>query len=488
MMCGLSCDLAARSFLPLVLEEVTGRAVTAVQSHALGWALWCFFCAAMSLCFLREVTMIRSFLCLAGGLCFMVAGNALGTLNITYEPSSPFLFTFQLLEDLAEGGDDAVDHGGIFAVLTAVLTVASFLGLLPLKTGLQRVLYLLCFSYCCAMACFWWVFPESASGHRGVVTLDADSFFTYPWLMCLLSVFFSTSTILNLSSVTGSGGAGGWMLTMSAAVPVAFTTFSAVSSDHERYLVDSFFLSMSVQGGMAVCSRLLALSKQHDPSALSTRATASQAATAAFAETICMISSVLAFSFGFMHCLFSRHVICDFAVPVLSTVLATSRDFGWGTSGGVSALYWTCSALYSLFVKDYSGLEFLHEFATPIHNQRGIFADADLSYWSQELSEGGYAWLTWMHLLLLGMALGPIVMTALRGGSAAASARGHSFQQRGQNDGSDDILFVLSVIAIIPLITAQIWSIRLLGLLGVVFGVCNAYAFNRRQTMSDNVI
>jgi hypothetical protein len=485
VMCGLSCDLAARSFLPLVLVELTGREVTATQCHALGWALWCFFCAAMSFCFLREAAMIRSFLCLAGGVCFMVAGNALGTLNITYDASSPFLFTVQLLEDIAEGEEGGVDRGGIFAALSAVLCVASFLGLMPLKTALQRVLYLLCFSYCAAMACFYWVFPESVSGHGSVVSLDADALLTFPWLLCFLSVFFSTSTILNISSAAATGGSGGWMLAMSASVPVAFTCFAVFSADHEHFLANTFFLNMSIQTGTAVCSRLIDFSKQHDPSTLSSR---SSAASSSFAETICMISSVLAFSFGFMHCLFSRHVICDFAVPLLSVVFATSRELGWGMSGNISAIYWVLSALYSLFAKDYNGLEFLHEFATPLHGQKGVFADADLSIWSQELSEGGYAWLTWMHLLLLFLALGPIVMTFFRGAGSSLDSRGHSSQQRGQNDGSDDLLFVLSVIAIIPVITAQLWSIRLLGVLGVVFGVSNAYFFNRRQRRSDNVI
>jgi hypothetical protein len=447
--------------------------------------MWCFFCAAMSFCFLREAAMIRSFLCLAGGLCFMVAGNALGTLNITYDASSPFLFTFQLLEDAVEGEEGAVDHGGIYASMTAVLCVASFLGILPLKTALQRVMYLLCFTYCCAMACFWWAFPESASRHGSVVTLDADSFFTFPWMLCLVSVFFSTSTILNMSSAASGGGR--WMLTLSAAAPIGFTCFTLLSEDHSHYLDGTLFLNMSVQFCTAVCSRLLVFSKQNDPGNLSTRATASQIATATFAETICMISSVLALGFGVMHCLFSQHIICDFAVPLLSVVLATSNDFGWNMSGIVSAVYWTLSALYSLFVKDYNGLEFLHEFATPLHGQKGIFADADLSFWSTELSEGGFAWLTWMHLFLLLLALGPIIMSVFRGESAMDS-RGHSAQQRGRNDGSDDILFVVSVIAFIPIITAQLWSIRLLGILGVVFGVCNAYQYSRRQRISDNVI
>ena len=491
VMCGLSCDLAARSFLPMVLVELTGREVTSTQCHALGWALWCFFCAAMSFCFLREANMVRSFLCLAGGVCFMVAGNALGTLNITYDASSPFLFTFQLLEEAGmEGEEGGIDHGGIFACLAAVLCVASFLGLMPLKTAGQRVLYLLCFSYCAAMACFYWVFPDSASVHGSVVSLDTDSMFSYPWLLCYMSVFFSTSAILHISSASSSsGGSGGWMLAVASSVPLAFTSFAVLSADHEHFLAQTYFLNMCLQTGAAVCSRLLTFSKQHDPSNLTTRSSVKQAANSSLAETICMISSVLGFAFGCMHCLLSRHVICDFAVPLLSVVLATSHEFGWHMSGNISALYWTGSALYSLFGKDYDGLEFLHEFATPLHGQKGVLADADLSIWSQELSEGEHAWLSWMHVMLLCFALGPILMTFFRGSEAVlGTSRGHSAQQRGHSDGSDDLLFVLSIIAIIPIITAQLWSIRLLGVLGVVFGVCNAYSFTSRQRRSDNAI
>ena len=482
VMCGLSCDLASRTFLPMVLVEFTGREVTVIQSHALGWSFWCFFCAAMSFCFLREATMVRSFLCLAGGLCFMVAGNALGTLNITYDPSSPFMFSIQLLEDAIDGDGDNLDHGGIFAVLTAILGVASFLGLMPLKTVLQRLLYLFCFSYCGAMACFHWVFPESAASHGSVVSLDVNAYFSFPWLLCLLSVFLSTSTVLHISS---SGAGGGWMLTLSASVPIAFTCIAVFTAEHEHYLANTFFLNMGVQSATAVCSRIVDFSRQHDPSVVSSRANANNAASSSFAETVCMITSVLAFSFGVMHSLFSRHVICDFAVPALSVLLATSKEFGWSMSGYISALYWTCSALYSFFIKDYNGLEFLHEFATPLHGQKGIFADADLSIWSEDLSQSGYAWLTWIHVLLLLMALGPIVMTYYRGSESPLQGRGHSSQQRGQYDGSDDLLFVLSIVAVVPILTAQLWSVRLLGVLGVTFGVCNAYHYGHRQRRSD---
>lgn len=95
-----------------------------------------------------------SILCLLGGFLLLVASNALGPINIVYDPALPMFFTVQMLTTNTQ--DTEGNGGGVFFMLSAVLCVCAFSGLMPLKTALQRLLYLVTFSYCAARALEQW--------------------------------------------------------------------------------------------------------------------------------------------------------------------------------------------------------------------------------------------------------------------------------------------------------------------------------------------
>ena len=99
---------------------------------------------------------VDSVLCLAGGFCLLVASNALGPINLVYDPSSPTLFTVQMLRTPDDDASSGGAGGGVFFVLSALLCACAFSGLMPLKSALQRLLFLATFSYCGARALEQW--------------------------------------------------------------------------------------------------------------------------------------------------------------------------------------------------------------------------------------------------------------------------------------------------------------------------------------------
>jgi hypothetical protein len=173
----VSCYWAAGDIVPSLLALFLDVHPTAVQCAALAGAVWMFFVAVLVLVFWRPAALLRRFvflhsicktvcndlvfcsvLCLLGGFLLLVASNALGPINIVYDASSPLFFTVQMLasSDADREGLEG-NGGGVYYMLSAVLCVCAFSGLMPLKTVLQRLLYLLTFSYCAARALEQWL-------------------------------------------------------------------------------------------------------------------------------------------------------------------------------------------------------------------------------------------------------------------------------------------------------------------------------------------
>ena len=111
-----------------------------------------------------------SLLCLAGGSLLLLASNALGPINIVYDPNSPVLITVQMMSDSEESSEET-GNGGIYMVLSAVLCVCAFSGLMPLKTVLHRLLYLVTFSYCAARALEQWYVKHSKNQYVFMILL-----------------------------------------------------------------------------------------------------------------------------------------------------------------------------------------------------------------------------------------------------------------------------------------------------------------------------
>jgi hypothetical protein len=127
-----------------------------------------------------------------------------------------------------------------------------------------------------------------------------------------------------------------------------------------------------------------------------------------------------------------------------------------------SGAWWFLSALYSIFVKGMSSNSGL-DTIIPKHEP---YRDISISFWNQNS-----LWLPILNFILVCTPLPSMVTAYLR--------------RKGE---SEDLMFVLSIFSSIALFGGQIWSIRLLGLTGTVFGFWWCYELSLLQQKSNAIL
>jgi hypothetical protein len=394
-----------------------------------------------------------------------VASNSLGRLNIRYDPSLPTYFSLEVLSD---SRDDSPVGSHIYLLLSLLLSFSAFAGLMPVRSLLQRLLFVAFFTYSSAKSLEQIAFPDTLSDT--VVTVDRG-IFGLPWLSCVALSFFGTSTVLN-AAVSVPGSSGQWITALFVVSPLLFF-FSIIIEQADHYLAPLCSASSFSHIVVAVCSRVLEFSRQHDPLYLANAATKS---SVPFTESVCVISACVGFLFGAISCWLSRHLVFfDFALPLLSLVFYTTGDGfvvpatpALGVAALVSSLWWIMSAIYSLFLKGHDGLQFLQEFRSS--SSSFLFEDVDVSIWNGE-DEVVLRWVTLLHVGLLLVALPGVILSFLR-----------------RRNESEDLMFVLAVVSLLSAILSQIWSIRLLGLISALYAAWRCHDIGRNIRKGDQTI
>jgi hypothetical protein len=479
----VACYLSSIELLPLLLTIFGDHHSTVNQCAYLAAALWFFFTAFFALVYWRSAALLRSILFLLGGFCCLMASNSLGQLSFRYDPSQPIPFSFELLTN----GDPSSSTGShIFYILSLLLAFSAFAGLLPVRSLIPRLLFVVVFTFFSAKALEQVAFPLVTS--EEVVTVDGGMF-ALPWLSCITLCFLGTSTVLNASTSSaamGAQGSGQWVMALFVASPIVF--FIWILIEESFHLLAPLSLACClVNGVVAFCSRMIEFARQHDPVYLSnsstkvaSSSTSSTVPVTPFAESVCVICSCVAFISGIFTCWLSRHlVLFDFAIPLLSLIFYTTGDGtliqatpALGISASLSSLWWILSALFSLFLKGHDGLQFLNQFSSGGGSSSSffLFEDVNVSIWNDN-DEIFFSWVTFLHLGLLFLTLPGVILSFLR-----------------RRQESEDLMFILAAVSLLSAIISQIWSLRLLGLTSAVYSAWRCYDIGHNTRRSDQTI
>ena len=191
-------------------------------------------------------------------------------------------------------------------------------------------------------------------------------------------------------------------------------------------------------------------------------------------------AAVLSFLWGFAASLSSPHISSDIAIPLLSIMLFfTTRHIFGGIPvlGRISSinlaclaasLWWIASAIYATCLKGlYSDLD--HFDAFHIAGSKGfksLFGDSEVSYWMLDS-----VWIPLLNLILIFVPLPSIYLSIFI-----------------NKNTSEDVMFILSIISALPIIGASVWSIRLLGLFGLLLGTHRCNQIGNNLKLSNRVI
>ena len=190
---------------------------------------------------------------------------------------------------------------------------------------------------------------------------------------------------------------------------------------------------------------------------------------------VCSSSAILAFIWGFIATILSPHVANDIAIPLLSLlIIFTSKSAlvtdipSVKTACFISCVWWTTSAFYATLIKGlFSQLDRFDAFH--LGNSKisgGLFGDGEISLWICESM-----WVPIMNILLIFIPLPAIYLSVVSKKSV-----------------SEDMMFMLSIISALSIIGSSVWSIRFLGLLGLLLGTQSCNEIGNNQKISNRII
>lgn len=525
-----------------ILLYATNQHSTETEEAAGCLSIYMLFLGALLLVFYRRQVALRSVFLIVAAVAALIAVDALGPFSLVEMPegsSFPYSITYRSStsasgssipgasssshinsagEIVGEGVTGEMlslsDHTGFFLLISVVLALSALLQVFPIMRPLPRLLYVIVFSFTCGMALLGWGFPATVGGQSQADMLLADGEVAPHFVTSLESIYcvvcglFATSavfhTLSNSDVFVSKAIVGLWSL-----IPLLTLIFDVVSrkegeddtAAHEGYC----WVAIVVAAGIGITVRYIdwfveltsipsvSLSSSSSAAAqLRHRSTSSSNLVKSKAAVIGTHCAHCVIVYTVLACALSVKLNRDLLIPLSCLSLYCTRK-GYTmvyqqlpvtvSVAMYTTVYWTLSALYSLLLKGYGGLaeyEYLEGFSLSV----GILRDENVSIWTAPS-----LWMPALNLALLACPLYVLYMSyqnVSRRHLSQTQTHSQAGNRRAYTSQTQDSLFVFTLLCLLSIVTSQLWSIRLLGLVSLVSGFrCSAGSSSSGSTGSN---
>lgn len=403
--------------------------------------------------------------------CVLIALNAL-PLVLQLDSSSPTYLVLQLHPELSE------DHEAIFVILSFLLLLAAGVNIVPLKSPLPRLFFLLTFSSTFARTLILFGFPlalNTNSPHHGI--------FQLPWLYCYLISFAGSFIAVQSSMIlkpknemkenNDNDYIGSIFFLAFTSLPFLALAWSTITRTNEENLYGIIWIAAMCNGLLTVSVRSSEVNKDLKVRGGNGSGSGSgddkRNDTTATTTSICVLSSVSGIVWTILASIITKSVSSDLTVPISCLLLLCVRRnlfnidiHPFALSATASSFWWMTSSFYSIFFRGYAGSIGVDHFELNV----GVFGDENVSIWNND-----NLWYPGLNLVLILVPLPAIYLGVIR--------------RKGE---SEDVLFIFALLSVLSIVAAQCSSIRLLGVAGVAFGSWRCYDVGQIQADSNRLI
>lgn len=468
-----------------LLVLATGRIASASQTSAAAAAVWTVSAAlSMTLSSHRIIFgSLRSLALLVAAFFCLIAADALRPLVISISASPPFLSAaIETRPAIAVSPGFEDPHGLFFFLLSVLLMAAAATQFFPLKTPLSRLSFVLLFCYVSAAALQPLCFPHSVLAP--LMNSSEEYFKPFASAFTISSTFFATSAVLNCTQKK-INKFGVFIYLVSCSLPLAALLFALLENTWYVYCRGTFLTGILVNGAAAVSMRgcelareMRRVSKKGVEVAVWT-AQSGDSAVNPVASSLIAISAGLGVCWTCCLCHSDSGLNSDLLVPLSCLLLLCTRRgllltgaHPVAVAGLAAAACWAASALYSILgdglLAVLSGDKTQRDGDQLFESPGERAAEVNLSLWT---STSLYRWVPLLHLLLLLVPLPAVFFSFFK-----------------QTDDSEEGMFVLTVLSALPVIAAQVWSVRLLGVAGILFGAYRCHEMGSQSKTSNRII
>lgn len=411
----------------------------------------------------------------------LLSANVLGTVQA--DPSSISYVVFTLHPEYAS------QHKGFFSIISALLGLGAMLGFIDIRKPLARIFFLFSFSVCSGIALKCLAFPAALSvasvQEDGDEPASVSVLFNWMTLYCVVSAYLATTAVFHALSSTSSEYYSRIALVLWTILPFSLVCYlvfkaswwpEAVSPADQitESIAGILWVACCIPVGILVCTSGAEIMKDYSsqPIERSVNGRGKNHARQSKTAVVSLYSAMVAIMYVTMSTFYTPHMPSrDVIIPLSTLLLALTRrgmlmnakTHPIAISLLLSSLWWVLSSFHSLFIKGMGDTDVAEDaFAFRLWS----FDDGNVSIW-----ESPSPWMPLMNMVLLLLPIPVIYLSFLH--------------RRGD---SEDVIFILSVLSGLSVVAAQLWSIRLLAILGVVYGLWRCRQISTALTQSQRHI
>lgn len=453
-----TCYWVASTIAPYILFTIMHREVSSFEVYTSMIGVWSLFAGFVAFVFYRDYATVRSTLLLLSTACVLLVSGAFEWVTLRYDTSSPLLVSLQLHPDINHA---AVDRTVVYMFLAFGIAIAGTINLVNVQKPLMRLFFVAALTFCSGQALHGWCFPVTAG-----VVLDNNAVW-YLWIYSFGMAFFTITTCMHTIAVkAAASGTGSVLLICNVVCPfvILAVDFFFTSGFHSMTVCVSTSVVFGIE---AIVTRLAIVSHQQ-----ALRKRASHKEEFYFGDTVGSVAALVCFVFAVVSSGANAESKADFVIPAASLVFLTLRSDDDRDAVDpkkvvplICCVWWSLSAFYAILLK--GGGENVDIFAAYVMKNSGhwFLYEGDISIWSED------------NILIALMHLGLMILTLPS-----------IFLAHMNSKVSEDAMFVLAILSVLPVILSFVWSVRLLGVAGALFGAWSCYSASAAQRKSDMVI
>lgn len=439
------------------------------QQAAACLALWSGYCSCILLVFFKQAKFLRSACVTLCAIFSLFAFEAFGELTLTMDPESSLFMAFSLHPNMTTS-----EHSTLFLIISSVLTLMVWIGVLSLTSLPAIVLYAGMFGYLSTKAVIGWSFPLSLA--EDSLTHEVLAFpFCYVYLTKYLVTFVALWNPPTQAPLAFLSNVGFFILCILPFVAMGWSFYADV---YHQSITGIVWTTIVGNTSLCVSTRMrevawdlrqFRLRGGAYATAASAAIAPNRAAKARKQLPVCLIMALLTILWTIRGTMRARHWDRDIVVPLSTLLLLCTKEGDMFPdtpplvlSAVFSSLWWVLSALYSMFI-----VGMYTESDLPFDLSSDFFGlDADISFWTNESKM-----ICWLNLAQLIVPIPGIILGLMR-----------------RKDESEDVLFVLAVVSAVPIIGASVSSVRYLGMIAMLLSAWRCYDVGQMKKRSNRII
>ena len=351
-----------------------------------------------------------------------------------------------------------VDRTALFLLSAITLAYLGWSSKIPISSTVPRAAFSLTLSYLTARALWGWAFPQHMHG-TGHKEATQSWYFNISWMFSAVSAVLAVLVVQHASQAKASA-AGQWLFSVSCVAPPVALALCLLEERLDRDMAGILWVAAAQQATIAMCVALAEHSRELSARGRGRLGLEGERSKKDSSRSSAMRSSAAALGFfwAVLASICTPRALADLNIPLFSLLMLCSKGgvlakdtHPASISALLSAGWWLFSVFFDVFIRSATDWRWKSS-----GWWLGLFRESHVSFAASS------SFMVPVVTILLALAPLPAIYCA--------------FMQR--RDQSHNFMFVFTIMGGLSILCGSVLNVKLLGLMGIVWGFKRCWEIN----------